>query len=76
MDSSTFAFVSDYVAVAAYEYMPMLWFVIVGLVGIQGSQVLGNGAAGGVAKSAGGAGAKGVSVAKTAATKAATKGAK
>jgi hypothetical protein len=66
-----FKAMGDYVALAAYQYMPMLWFAIVGIVGIQGAAA---GQMKGAEVSAGKQGSKGVSNAGRAAKAAATKG--
>ena len=74
-----FKAMGDYVALATYQYMPMLWFAIVGIVGIQGAsaqQQMG----GNVSKAANAQGQKGVQggarVAKAAATKGKSEGIK
>ncbi|WP_434339410.1 conjugal transfer protein TraG N-terminal domain-containing protein [Motilimonas cestriensis] len=73
MDSAMFKAMGDYVALAAYQYMPMLWFAIVGIVGIQGAaaqQHMG----GNVSQSASQQGQKGVQAAGRGAKAVATKG--
>lgn len=72
MDGAMFTMMSDYIAVAAYQYMPMLWFVLVGIVGIQGAQAINQ--TSGAAKGGASAASEGVSKSARAGKAVATKG--
>lgn len=72
MDGAMFTMMSDYIAVAAYQYMPMIWFVLVGIVGIQGSGAINH--TSGAAKGAASTTSKGINTGVRAGKAVATKG--